>query len=77
MGFGGNHDLIAAQALVADGMAQHLLGQAICIDVSSIEKVHPGIKGLAHKGAGLVLILATNHSPKSIAAKGHGAKAKF
>jgi hypothetical protein len=74
---GGHTYSEAETALIANGMAQHLLGQAIGIDVSSIEKVHPRIKGLAHKGAGLVLILATNHSPKSIPAKGHGAKAKF
>ena len=77
MRLGGNHNLIAPQALVANGVTQHLLRQTIGIDIGGIKEIHSRIKGLAHKRASLILILAANHSPKPIATKGHGAKAKF
>jgi hypothetical protein len=74
--FGRDHQFVARQIL--DRHAQHLLGQAIGIDVRRVDEGDALIERRLHQlRATSPMLQRADDFPEAVAAKGHGAEADF
>ncbi|CAH1673137.1 hypothetical protein CHELA40_13810 [Chelatococcus asaccharovorans] len=77
-GLGRNHDLVAGDAQIAQGLPRNLFRQAGGIDIRRIDEVDAGIKRCPHEFVGFGLLEPAHILPDAFAApEGHGAEAKL